>query len=80
MDADKLLIYLQSIYCTRVLFVCIVCIYLYPHLGSSASQNQTLVLAGLAFSSSLDELERSSSPGHGHFLCVLQENSLFYGC
>ena len=26
MDADKLLIYLQRIYCARVLFVCIVCI------------------------------------------------------
>ena len=51
-----------------------------PHLGPSASQDQTLVLAGLAFSSSSDELERSSSPGHGHFLCLLQENSLFYGC
>ena len=51
-----------------------------PHLGPSASQDQTVVLAGLAFSSSSDELERSSSPGHGHFLCLLQENSLFYGC
>ena len=39
-----------------------------PHLGSSASQDQTLVLAGLAFSPSSDELERSSSPGYGHFL------------
>ena len=37
-----------------------------PHLGSSASQDQTLVLAGLAFSPSSDELERSSSPDHGH--------------
>ena len=51
-----------------------------PHLGPSASQDQTLVLAGLAFSPSSDELERSSSLGHGHFLCLLQENSLFYGC
>ena len=51
-----------------------------PHLGPSASQDQTLVLAGLAFSSSSDEFERSSSPGHGHFLCLLQENSSFYGC
>ena len=51
-----------------------------PHLGSSASQDQTLVLAGLAFSPSSDELERSSSPGHGHFLYLLQENSFFYGC
>ena len=42
-----------------------------PHLGPSASQDQTLVLAGLAFSPSLDELERSSLPGHGHFLCQL---------
>ena len=33
-----------------------------------------------AFSPSSDELERSSSPGHGHFLYLLQENSLFYGC
>ena len=39
-----------------------------PYLGPSASQDQTLVLAGLAFSSSSDELERPSSPGHGHFL------------
>ena len=51
-----------------------------PHLGPSASQDQTLFLAGLAFLPSSDELERSSSPGHGHFLCLLQENSLFYGC
>ena len=51
-----------------------------PHLGPSASQDQTLVMAGLAFSPSPDELERSSSPGHGHFLCLLQENSLSYGC
>ena len=51
-----------------------------PHLGPSAFQDQTLVLAGLAFSPSSDELERSSSPGHGHFLCLLQENSLSYGC
>ena len=34
-----------------------------PRLGSSASKDQTLVLAGLAFSPSSDELERSSSPG-----------------
>ena len=40
-----------------------------PHLGPSTSQDQTLVFAGLALSPSLDELERSSSPGHGHFLC-----------
>ena len=51
-----------------------------PHLGPSASQDQTLVLAGLAFSPSSDELERSSLPGHGHLLCQLQENSLSYGC
>ena len=50
------------------------------HLGPSACQDQTLVLAGLAFSPSSDELERSSSPGHGHFLCLLQENSLSYWC
>ena len=43
--------------------------------GPSASQDQTLVLAGLAFSPSSDELEWSSSPGHGHFLCLLQEIS-----
>ena len=41
-----------------------------PHLGPSASQDKTLVLAGLAFSPS-DELERSSSPGHGHYLCLI---------
>ena len=51
-----------------------------PHLGPPASQDQTLVLAGLAFSPSSDDPERSSSPGHGHFLCLLQKNSLFYGC
>ena len=44
------------------------------------SQDQTLVLAALAFSPSSDELDRSSSPGHGHFLCLRQENSLPYGC
>ena len=33
---------------------------------------QTLVLAGLAFSPSSDGLGRSSSPGHGHVLCLLQ--------
>ena len=36
-----------------------------PHLGPSASQDRTLVLAGLAFSSFSDEPERSSSPGYG---------------
>ena len=46
-----------------------------PHLGPSASQDQTLVLAGLVFSPSSDELERPLSPGHGHFLCLLQESS-----
>ena len=51
-----------------------------PHLGPSTSHGQILVLAGLGFSPSLDELKRSSSPGHGHFLCMLQESSLFYGC
>ena len=35
-------------------------------LGTSASEDQTLVLAGLAFSLSSDELERSLSLGHGH--------------
>ena len=50
-----------------------------PRLGLSASQGQTLVLAGLAFSPSSDELERSS-PGHGRFLCLLQDKSLSYGC
>ena len=43
-----------------------------------ASQDQTLVVAGLAFSPTSDEHERSSSPGHGHFLCLLQKNFLFY--
>ena len=46
-----------------------------PHLGPSTSQDQILVLAGLAFLPSSDELERSPSPGHGHFLCLLQEIS-----
>ena len=32
-----------------------------PHLGPSASQIQTLVMTGLAFSRSSDELERSSN-------------------
>ena len=50
-----------------------------PHLGPSASQDQTLVLASLAFSPSSDELERSSSLGDDHFLCLLQEISLSYG-
>ena len=48
------------------------------NLGPSASQDQTLILAGLTFSHS-SKLERSSSPGHGHFLCLLQESSLSYG-
>ena len=48
-----------------------------PHLGFLTSQGQTSVLAWLAFKSSSDELERSSSrPSHGHFLCLLQESSL----
>ena len=46
-----------------------------PHLGPLTSQDQTLVMAGLAFSPSSDELERSSSPGYGHFLCLLQKSS-----
>ena len=50
-----------------------------PHLGPSTSQDQTFVLAGLAFSPSLD-LKRSSIPGHGHFLCLLQESPLSSGC
>ena len=48
--------------------------------GSLSFQDQPLVLSGVAFSPSSDELERSSSPGHGHFLYLLQENSLFCGC
>ena len=51
-----------------------------PHLGPSTSQDQTLVLAGWVFSPSSDEFERSSSPGHGHFLCLLQESFLSNGC
>ena len=51
-----------------------------PHLSPLAFQDKTLVFAGLAFSPSSDELSRSSSPGHGHFLCLLEENSLSYGC
>ena len=39
-----------------------------PHLGPSTSQDQTLVLAGLAFSSPSDKLEKSPLPGHGHCL------------
>ena len=34
-----------------------------PHLGFLTYQGQTSVLTGLAFLSSSDELERSSSPG-----------------
>ena len=46
-----------------------------PHLGPSTyqAQDQLLVLSGLAFSSSSDELEGLSSSGYGHFLCLLQE-------
>ena len=51
-----------------------------PHLGPSTSQGQTLVLAGLCFSPSSDELERSSSPFHSHFLCLLRQSPLFNGC
>ena len=61
-------------------FLPIVALKCKPHLGPSASQDQAFALAGLAFSPSSDELERSSAPGHGHFLCLLQENSLSYGC
>ena len=49
------------------------------HMGPSPSQEQTLVLADLAFSPSSDERETSSS-GHCHFLCLLQEGPLSYGC
>ena len=38
-----------------------------------------LTTAGLAFSPYSDELKRSSSPGHGHCQCLLQESSLSYG-
>ena len=41
--------------------------------------SQTSVLSGLAFWSSLDELEWSSSLSRGHYLCLLQESSLYYG-
>ena len=51
-----------------------------PHLDPSISHAKTLVLADLAFSPSSDKLESSSSPGHGHFLYLLQGSSLFYGC
>ena len=44
------------------------------------SQDQTIILASFAFSPPSDELERSSSPGHGHFLCLLQESSQSYEC
>ena len=46
-----------------------------PHLGPSTSQIQTFVLAGMVFSPSSDELEKSSSPGQSHFLCLLLEIS-----
>ena len=39
-----------------------------PHLGPSAFQVQTLVMA---VPPSSDELERPSSLGHNHFLCLL---------
>ena len=47
-----------------------------PHIGPSTPQDQFLVLASLAFSSSSNELKKRSSPGHGHFLCLLQESYL----
>ena len=37
-------------------------------------QGQTPFLSGLSFWPSSDELERSSSPGHGHFLYLLQQS------
>ena len=49
-----------------------------PHLGFLTSQGQISVWIELAFWASLDELERSSSPSHGHFLCLLQENTMSY--
>ena len=42
-----------------------------------SSSNLSLDWVGFLVSS--NELERSSSPGHGHFLCLLQESSLSYG-
>ena len=45
------------------------------HLGPSTSQDQTIVLAGLAFLPSSGKPERSSLPGHSHFLCMPQEKS-----
>ena len=48
--------------------------------GSFNFSKSTWVLAGLAFLPSSNELERSSSPGHGHFQCLLQDSSLSYGC
>ena len=56
------------------------CLNSASHIWVTQPKGQTLVLAGLAFAASSDEHERSSSPGHGHFLCLLQENSLSYGC
>ena len=41
--------------------------------------SQISVLTGLVFWSSSDELEWSSSSSRGHFLCLLQESSLYYG-
>ena len=50
-----------------------------PHLRPSTLQGKTLVLADLSFSTYSDSLERSSSPGHGHFLCLLLGRSLSHG-
>ena len=42
--------------------------------GSLNFSASTLVLACLTFLPSSDKFERSSSPGHGHFLSLLQES------
>ena len=39
-------------------------------------QGQTSFLTGSVLWSASDELERSSSPSHGHFLYLLKESSL----
>ena len=47
-----------------------------PKLGLFVSQDRTSLFAGLAFWPFSNEHERSSSPGHGHFLCLLHGSSL----
>ena len=58
----------------------VVALKLHATSGSLNISRSNSVLAGLAFWPSLVEPQRSSSPGHGPFLCLLQDSSLSYGC